>query len=219
MAIEAIRGCGYRKVGGFYLVGDFTFVPCDRLPVPLVCCPACGEGIRPIRSWREINPLKLFGLHDPCTDKHRPRCLICQPPDDLAFIMTVGAKFYPTPGDWMQEAANQGVSKRLRSVPRKLKVGKTVIYMSHPRAIVERTEPAGVVQQALAVVNEAEGNPVALVPVEVEETYKLGIFTAFIPQRVEELIWEKDATPERLKDMKKRGITPVIVPDGDLDHA
>lgn len=34
MASETKRGCGYRKVGGMYLVGDYIRVPCDRLPFP-----------------------------------------------------------------------------------------------------------------------------------------------------------------------------------------
>lgn len=34
MAQESKRGCGYRKVGGTYLVGNYISVPCDRLPYP-----------------------------------------------------------------------------------------------------------------------------------------------------------------------------------------
>lgn len=30
MACEPKRGCGYRKVGGIYLVGGGIGVPCDR---------------------------------------------------------------------------------------------------------------------------------------------------------------------------------------------
>jgi len=32
MAIEPIRGCGFRKVHGLYLVGDAVGLPCDRMP-------------------------------------------------------------------------------------------------------------------------------------------------------------------------------------------
>jgi len=59
MAQESKRGCGYRKVGGLYLVGDGIFVPCDRLPYLLETCPVCGHGIHFTRSMTEINPLKL----------------------------------------------------------------------------------------------------------------------------------------------------------------
>ena len=50
----------------------------------------------------------------------------------------------------------------------------------------------------------------------------LGIFTAFIPQRIEKLYWQSeiDAMPEKERDhLSKRGITPVGIPDGDKDHA
>lgn len=49
--------------------------------------------------------------------------------------------------------------------------------------------------------------------------YQLGIFTAFVPQAVEKLIWAKDATPEELEKLERRSITPVIIPDGDENHA
>jgi hypothetical protein len=48
--------------------------------------------------------------------------------------------------------------------------------------------------------------------------YKTGVFCGFIPQAIEQLIWESEATKERLAELEKRGITPVIVPDGDKDH-
>jgi len=46
----------------------------------------------------------------------------------------------------------------------------------------------------------------------------MGIFCAFRPQRIEKLIRESDATPEELKKLEKRGITPIKVPDNDPDH-
>jgi hypothetical protein len=46
-----------------------------------------------------------------------------------------------------------------------------------------------------------------------------GIFAAFIPQRVEMLIWQSEATDDKLKELESRGITAIIVPDGDTDHA
>jgi hypothetical protein len=62
MAIERKRGCGYRKVGGMYLVGDEgIWVPCDRLPIILDVCPACGGGIKPgsfMKEAREIGASK-----------------------------------------------------------------------------------------------------------------------------------------------------------------
>jgi len=46
MAIKAKRGCGYRKIGGLYLVGNYIPVACDRLPMPIGACPVCGQGLQ-----------------------------------------------------------------------------------------------------------------------------------------------------------------------------
>jgi len=48
---------------------------------------------------------------------------------------------------------------------------------------------------------------------------KLGIFCAFIPKRVEKLVWESELTDEKREQLEKRGITPVSIPDGDMDNA
>ena len=52
MAIESKRGCGYRKVGGLYLVSTGTGEPCERLPMPIVPCRLCGEHLKQTRSFQ-----------------------------------------------------------------------------------------------------------------------------------------------------------------------
>lgn len=112
MAVEGIRGCGSRKVGGMYLCGEYIHVSCDRLPLPLTVCPVCGQGIKVSRAFTEINPLKLWGSHDSaleqmlypnyqaareavdqgkdrCQDRIRP-CHVCDSKDQPAYIMLVG---------------------------------------------------------------------------------------------------------------------------------
>lgn len=228
MAVECIRGCGYRKVGGYYLCGGSISLPCDRLPYPLETCPVCGAGIKVSRGFTKINPYRLFGLHDysdrdeksgifiqHCTDRIRP-CFMCDPKDEVAFIMGVGEGYYKTPRDFMDEAHQLGISKRIPFVPKELKLGETVVYLAHPKACEVR-EPV-VMQQAMAILEENETKQPRLLETEKVEK-ALGIFTAFIPQRIEKLIWEGEATPEELEKLKERGISPVIVPDGDKDHA
>lgn len=223
MAQEAIRGCGYRHVGGLYLCGKYISVPCDRLPYPLDICPTCGAGIKVSRGFTKINPLSLFGYHQPCGDRFS-LCFMCAPKDEPAFIMGVGEKFYKTPGDFLEEAYQLGISKRIPFIPKELELGKTIVYLAHPKACLIRESPA--LQQAMAIISGTgassglgeETTQPRLVETETVK-YKLGIFTAFIPQRVEKLIWDKDATPEELKKLEKRGITPVIIKDGDVDHA
>jgi hypothetical protein len=45
----------------------------------------------------------------------------------------------------------------------------------------------------------------------------MGIFSAFIPKRVEKIIWDTEAKPKLLKSLEKRGITPIILKK-DTDH-
>lgn len=245
MASEARRGCGYRKVGGIYLVGGLLSVPCDRLPYKLDSCPVCGAGVHFTRAMTEINPFKLFGTHDQqvpvfkdnpelsgfvtkvqCHDQFRP-CIMCDPTEKPAYIMMVGEKFYPTPDDFNREAAELGVSKRIPFIPKKLVLGETIIYLAHNKAVC-LNEPANGNASRLSFWDENGGkdgsiakDPVRLVDAEKRE-YALGIFRAFIPQRIEKIYWQSELdnmSEDEKKDLAKRGITPVGVPDGDKDHA
>jgi hypothetical protein len=215
MSQETKRKCGFRKVEGLYLCGEYIAVPCDRLPYPLEVCPVCGAGIKVSRGFTKIIPLRLFGYHQPCNDQVRP-CYMCDPTEDMAFIMGVGEKYYKTPEDFIEEGYQLGISKRIPFIPKELELGKTVIYLSHPKACVSR-EPA-YMQQAMAILEETKNKQPKLFETEKVEK-KQGIFAAFIPQRVEMLVWEHDASPEKLAELEKRGITPVVINDGDMDHA
>lgn len=223
MAQEIKRGCGYRVVGGLYLCGEYREVYCDRLPYLLEACPVCGGGIKPTRSYLMINPLRLFGYHlidrkvitggydkstelrpTPCNDI--AGCFLCQPREDPAFIVTIGDKFY-TPDSFLDEARRLGISKRIPFIPKELKLGETRVYLAHRQAV---SVP---VPETLPLTNgsgKLEANRIER---------KFGIFSAFIPQRVEKLIWRHEADEKTIEDLKKRGITPVIIEAGDIDHA
>jgi hypothetical protein len=226
--IEPIRGCGFRRVGGLYLCGEYFHAPCDRLPMPLTTCPVCGGGIKVSRGFTKINPYRLWGPHDysdrdensgifiqHCNDRLRP-CHVCDPKDEPAYIMLVGAGNYKTPEDFLEEAHRLGISKRIPFIPRELQLGVTVVYLAHPKACEVKVAPA--LQQAMAIVEEVQTMKPRLLETEKVEK-RIGIFTAFIPHRVEKLIWQSDATPEELEKLEKRGITSVIIKDEDKDHA
>jgi hypothetical protein len=215
MAQEAKRWCGYRHVGGLYLCGKYISVPCDRLPYPLDICPTCGGGIKVSRGFTKINPLRLLGPHEDCTDNLRP-CYMCDPSDAPAFIMGVGEKYYKTPGDFLAEAHDLGISKRIPFIPKEMELGKTIVYLAHPKACMVKVP--SYMQQVMAIVEEADSEQRRLFEVERMEK-RQGIFCAFIPRKVEKLIWESQATPEEMAKLEKRGITPVIIKDGDMDHA
>lgn len=217
MAVEAKRGCGYRKIGGLYLVGGGLFTACDRLPLPLESCPVCGGGIHFTRAMTEINPARLFGNHEGCTDSFRP-CHVCDPADDAAYIMSVGQKHY-TPQSFMEEAMRLGVSKRIPYIPKNMKLGHTVVYLAHPKAVAEKCEP--VLQQAMAVAAGHGNDQTRLLDAEHHE-YRLGIFFAFIPRAIEKIVTESymssDEGKKEQEKMAKKGVTLVPVPDSDEDH-
>jgi len=214
MSVEQIRGCGYRKVNGLYLCGKFIHIPCDRMPFPLTVCPVCGQGIKVSRGFTQVNPYRLWGIHENCQDIFRP-CFLCDPQDQPAYIMLVGEKYYKTPVEFLDEAFSMGISKRIPFIPKGLELGTTVIYLAHNKAI--KVNVAAAVQQAMSILEGEDTQQPKLVETDRVEK-KLGIFCAFIPNRVEKLLWESKATPEELEKMAKREITPVIVPDGDKDH-
>ena len=206
MAVEPRRGCGYRRVGGLYLVSGGISAPCDRLPFPIIRCPVCGEGYSFTRGLTKVDPFKLFGLHEDCRDPEwvRLQCPMCRPePEKVGFLMGVGERFYPTPLEFLSEGMEMGVSKRINSVPKSLELGVTWIYLVHPKAVS---------------VPKVRENWEQL-PLEPEYEYSAGVFGAFRPYKIEFLIWESEATPERIDALVKRGITPVIIPDNDPDHA
>lgn len=204
MAVEAKRGCGYRKVGGTYLIGGILSAPCDRLPYKLDICPICGQGIKVGRAFTQINPLKAFGEHENCQDQVRP-CIMCQPKDTVAFIMLVGEKFY-SPQYFATEAMSMGVCKRIPFIPKELKLNETPIYLAHRKACIVNGNGE----------TDRRGN------IKLTD-FATGIFAAFIPTKIEKLFWEKDLEGKKgeklLKKLEKQGITPVAIPNGDKDHA
>ncbi len=205
MAVEMPRGCGYRKVGGLYLVGGGYTISCDRLPFELKECEVCGSGIHFTRGFQWINWLRYAGKHSPCVC--REGCPICNPDkytptgivDDKRVygLLWVGESFY-TPEEFTKEAALMGVSRRIAAFPRRLKLGETWVLFAHLSACGTRT-----------TIDEEGKEHKDGIP---------GVFYAFCPQRVEKLLWESEARPEILEDLEKSNITPVLIPDGDLDH-
>jgi hypothetical protein len=127
--------------------------------------------------------------------------------------MRVGEKWYPKVADFLNEGIRMGFSKRIHQIPRDFILGKTVVYLAHIDACVEN-EPTEV--QTELKVNPAEVAPRLLEATKVKRV--MGIFTAFIPQRIEKIYWQSalDEMPKsERKRLEKRGITPVGVPSGD----
>jgi hypothetical protein len=220
MAVEARRGCGYRKVGGIYLVCNGAGVVCDRLPFPLRVCPTCSQGIKQSRGWTWVNGELLFGgEHKPSECKEKIVCVVCDETGLLqhAGLLWTGGRFYKKPDDFNEEAKKLGISRRIGTIPKGFKLGETWVLMAHPKAIFNiksnQTISAGFI--------EDEINPDALFKAE----FTPGIFSAFKPSAVEEIITDKQAKDKKFMaeleaHSKKVGvkITPVVVPANDKDH-
>lgn len=199
MAVEAKRGCGYRKAGGLYLVGGGLTRDCDRMPIPITPCPVCGEVIRFHRAVAQINPLRLWAPHiykEACRcERDCPACS----PSERAWLMWVGTEY--TPQSFIHEARELGVSKRIARVPKAFALGDWV-FLAHNKAI----NAAAVADiQLLAGLGQAAPAP--------------AVFLAFCPERVEKIVTESQARDaEAMDKLLKAGITPVKVPDDDADH-
>ena len=252
MAIEKERGCGYRKVGGMYLMAGKVSAPCDRLPFELTVCECCGEGYKQSRGIRYVQPTKMLGGTHPryyssgikthgCNCL--PLCPACNPNDVFgekgkAALMWIGAGHYPTPDDFIKEGAEQGISKRLSTVPKDFKIGETVVFFAHPKALLTYKEHG---EQRAINFGQTNHN---------EAEYLPGIICTCRPDKIEKLVlqseyddWyfinhEKETRTEKhfkrllkmsiakiqIENHKKlqkdidRGLTLIAVPDDDKDH-
>jgi hypothetical protein len=193
--IEKERGCGYRKPGGLYLRTDGIGRVCGALPIELVVCPTCHQGIKPARGWTWVNIAALAAVgtcrlwenvgHEGCGD-----CPVADAEIQTAGLLWVGTKFYKTPADFSKEGNEMGISRRITMVPRGFKLGETWVALAHRKAIVPKQENY-------------------LLPVTPDD-FKPGIFHIFKPQRIEYVVKEFDPQ-DKLEKLEKRGITLVRV--------
>lgn len=202
MAQEQKRGCGFRKIGGLYLVGEGMPVGCDRLAHNLDVCPTCNQGIKFTQGFAWVDGKALFNGKcsgsSPCHDRGCPLCIDTNQLERCG-LMWVGAKFY-TPQRFIEEASKMGISKRIGHIPRGLELGKTWVLLAH--------------KQAGARVIDTKETLTGKKKVEVP-----AIFYAFRPQRVEKIITEKQSNNKKLmKELSEKGITPVVVDAKDEDH-
>ena len=211
MAIEKKRGCGYRKVGGLYLVGASKGFVCDSLPLQLFPCDCCGFDVPwPQVSFMWVNKQytgKLNYVHRNREDKKCEcllHCPICHPESNLQQkygFLWVGKRYY-TPESFAKESQEMGVCKRVSQIPKGLKLGETWVLLAH---------------REVPINNKGNFGENGLSKAEPEK--KPAIFYGFQPVRVEMPIWKSKATKKKLKELEEQAITPIIVPDGDEDHA
>jgi hypothetical protein len=209
---EGPRGCGYRKVGGIYLVCDGPGHPCELLPLELHSCPTCGQGIKPARGWTWINPLEMFKYY---------RCPKCDP-DGLLFsdekrimcrfvtvqragLVWVGEQFYPTPAYFNREANGMGISRRVQQVPRDFVLGETWVLLAHRKVDFAEKDA-----KRHAEIAKRRAHLFEIVPDDEFETVRPGVFTAFVPSRIEKIV-DDSATETDIRQIEESGMVPVKV--------
>lgn len=199
-----VRGCGTRKVGKLYLVGSGIGLPCDRLPFEIKPCKCCGFTPGFFRGFTWLHKDYLGGDHRPCVCV--PMCPICHPdtiPDERLnegrfMFMWVGKQFYTTES-FIDEAQRMDVCKTIPSIPKGLVLGKTWVLLAHPECRFYDAgffEPNGLAKSAPRTA--------------------AGIFYAFVPQRIEKLIYKSDATEDAIRELEEQGITPIIVEEKEV---
>jgi len=217
MPSESLRGCGYRKVGSLYLCGTGIAVPCDMLPLELTPCPTCGFEIPFTRNLMRLNKQWVINKslkHHEETEgncKCKGICPLCFPRKNILThygLMWVGERHY-TPSGFVKEATKMGVSKKIPDVPKWLEMGKTWILLAHKKVPFYK-EIFNSTQN-----KETKEN----IYLRSEPEYKPAIFYAFRPQTIEMPIWKSQATKEYLEELQEKGITPIVIPDGDKVHA
>lgn len=196
MAVEAKRGCGYRKVGGLYLVSPGVGEPCERLPIPIMPCTICGHAIPQTRGWQWANVAHLLAGAKSCEDKPPCRqCVVCHPqvfenevycePVGKCGLLWIGEQYYPTPTAWMDEAKKLGVSRRIAAIPRGFVVGKSWVFVAHPQ-VLGKDQP--------------------------------GVFHVIKPARIELIVTPSMRAEPWVIDLANKGVTLVEVPENDPDH-
>lgn len=192
VVVEGRRGCGFRKVGGSYLRSDGPVGSCGKLPIELSVCPCCGGGIKLSRMHQWVDADQLLSPYKdrPCASGRCETCPINKTINGgigKALLVTVGEKYYPTVGDFVQESVKMGISRRLAGgqVPRGFKVGETWVLLAHRKAIVEAKFGETV-------------------------RYKSGLFGMFLPSRIE-IVVDGTESDEVIERYLERGLTPVLV--------
>ncbi len=209
MAIESKRGCGYRSVGSTYAMLTKPKRSCDRLPFLLEVCPCCGEDYKFSRAIRIIDPGKMLGgnhKHCNCSSD----CPVCNfeiykgiycTEDTQHFLEWIEERHYVTPTEFIVEAGYLGISRKMKNgVPGGMIPSESIVFLAHKKVIQDGNE------------------------------YKPGIFGIYMPIHFEHICTEselhtlrtkpysrKDRT-QQLKNLEKKGVKLIAVPDNDPDH-
>jgi len=215
MAVEAKRGCGFRKAGGLYIVSEGLSEPCERLPIPVLPCPFCCARIKQIRGFQWLTRDYVLKGAKSCDgrDGHSHRlCVVCTPDvmsQENYGLIWVGGAFYLTMDDWSKEAGTLGISKRVNAIPKGVEIGKTWVLAAHPKGMPNPWyQPKPVEDNGKGAVEEED-----------DDKFLPAICSAFRVERIELIVTPSMEKERWVKDLVEKDVTLVRVPEDDPDHA
>jgi hypothetical protein len=130
-------------------------------------------------------------------------------------LLWIGEAFYKSTHAFMEEARRLGISRRIPAVPNDFEAGKTWVILAHPKACAcPECKGAG-----LILPKKNGERPVECGRCEATGAVP-GAFYVFRPTGVEKIVTDVQAKDEEeMEKLRKRGITPFVVPASDPDHA
>ena len=215
MPSEEIRKCGFRKLGGVYLRTDpGTTFTCGRLPLELTPCPLCDHKPNFVRSLQRIVPRNILHAAGIC-ESDPVHCLRCPlgtaMETETAGLLWVGSQY--TPEDFMEESKRLGVSKRIPwPVPKWLQIGSTWVFLAHAHTFHPPCPDCSDLKL------RAPDDPPCETCDGEGQLYQAGVFTAFIPKRIERVV-PLTFPEEEAEKLRKQGITPVFLDTSQPEHA
>ncbi len=158
-------------------------------------CDKCNRPLlHPIRGIQKFNPNQVFGECtgfitgcDSCGASRVSGMLpLCNPPAK-GYIIWVGEAYYDTPDTFLNEAIEMGISRKIRAVPKDLKIGDYV-YVGFRKAVP--TDETG--RDGLRI-------------------FAPGVFSVFPVRRIEKLLTEEQQQDQTyISRLVEKGITPVV---------
>ena len=151
---------------------------------------------------------------------------------ERAGLLWIGEQFYPTPHDFMAEAAKMGVSRRIPAVPKDFRVGEDSVLLAHRRTILKPKPTADEISENWSIQDckqwfidrdlelpDQDGQSMNLIGwteatkkavEEAKPEFTPGLFSIFKPTHLE-YVCRGDEGQDELQSMVDRGIEPVIV--------
>jgi hypothetical protein len=181
--IEKQRLNGYRIPGELYLVGTMAPFQCCQLPITL------QNDIIPKRG---IVPVPEQYLQSRLEDCREFKCPSAHKLEEMAGMMWVNEKYYPSAAHFFQECRTASVEMRIKRLHCGIKPGKSWILLAHRTAVVDYENGGcnGWVDQ------DGKGHS--------DVIYKPGIFGLFKVERIEFIL--RNNFPEVTTEVERKMI-------------